>query len=77
MGVRCPQDVELLGCGGDHEAAFYYRDGVVPISTIAIPHAQTGKLAAQALLARLENPGAPRQVVAVPMHLLHRQTTQP
>lgn len=75
MGVRCPEDVELLGCGGDQEAAFFYQDGVVPISTVTISHEQTGEIAARTLLARLENPAAPRQTIAVPMSIIHRQTT--
>ena len=75
MGVKCPEDVELLGCGGDRETVCFYRDGVIPVSTIATPHEKAGEIAAKTLLLRLENPAAPRQVIAVPMSILHRQTT--
>ena len=75
MGVRCPGEVELLGCGGDAEAAIYYQDGVIPVSTVNTPQPEFGAAAAATLLARLEKPNAPRQVVTVGMSILHRQTT--
>lgn len=77
-GVSVPEDVSVVGCDDIFGADFCNP----PLTTLAAPIEQAGRLAVTMLLARLDAPvGAPgpaiRQAQVLPTHLTVRRSTGP
>jgi LacI family transcriptional regulator len=72
-GVRCPEDVSVIGFNDMPFAARFQP----PLTTIRIPHYEIGKAAAQLMLERLQGGGsAPREIMLEPS-LVVRGSTAP
>lgn len=69
LGLRVPQDLAVLGFD-DLDVADY-----VGLSTIHQPLDESGRLAVEILLARLNDPERPLRHVRLPLKLIERQTT--
>lgn len=72
-GLRVPEDVSLMGYDNTALAALRH----ISLTTIHQPRNQIGEIAMQAVVRRIENPGAPgKRHVLAPM-LVVRSTTSP
>jgi LacI family transcriptional regulator len=69
-GVRCPDDVSVVGFNDMPFAARFQP----PLTTIRIPHYEIGKAAAQLMLERLQDGDSTREVRLEP-HLVVRDST--
>jgi LacI family transcriptional regulator len=69
-GVRCPDDVSVVGFNDMPFAARFQP----PLTTIRIPHYEIGKAAAQLMLERLQDGDSTREVRLEP-HLVVRNST--
>jgi LacI family transcriptional regulator len=69
-GVRCPEDVSVIGFNDMPFAARFQP----PLTTIHIPHYEIGKAAAQLMVERLQDAEAPREIQLEPS-LVVRQST--
>ena len=73
-GVRCPEDVSVIGFNDMPFAARFQP----PLTTIRIPHYEIGKAAAQLMLERLQDGGsAPRAVMLKPSLVVRGSTAPP
>jgi LacI family transcriptional regulator len=73
-GVRCPEEVSLIGFNDMPFAARFQP----PLTTIHIPHYEIGKSAAQLMLERLQDANsAPRQVMLRPSLVVRGSTAPP
>lgn len=75
QGLRVPQDVSVVGFGDFRTSRFWDP----PLTTVAQPFQEMGRLAVRRLLQRIELPGfnnAPRED-ALPTRLIVRQSTAP
>ena len=68
MGLRVPQDVAILGFD-DLDMADY-----VGLTTICQPLDESGKIAVELLLSRINNPDRSRQHVQLPLKIIERET---
>ncbi len=68
-GLRCPEDVAVIGFD-DLDFAEY-----LGLTTIAQPLRESGRIATDLLLARIADPQAPVQDVSLPLRLVRRDTT--
>ncbi|WP_323772503.1 LacI family DNA-binding transcriptional regulator [Antarctobacter sp.] len=71
MGVRVPQDLSIIGFG-DLDPAVASRP---PLTTIRPPHATMGRLIAQSILHRVNNPNAETQKIDLGFELIERGST--
>jgi LacI family transcriptional regulator len=69
LGFRVPEDLAVLGFD-DLDIADY-----VGLSTIRQPLDESGRLAVEILLSRLEDPSRPVRHVRLPLTIVERQTT--
>lgn len=69
LGFKVPEDLAVLGFD-DLDLADY-----VGLSTIRQPLDESGRLAVEILLSRLEDPGRPMRHVRLPLTIVERQTT--
>ncbi len=76
LGVRMPEDVELIGFGDIFNISNYLKAKKLPISTVRVDCGKIGRKGAEVLLKRLETPSAPFKTVKVPTKLIHRKTTR-
>jgi LacI family transcriptional regulator len=72
-GVRCPEDVSVIGFNDMPFAARFQP----PLTTIRIPHYEIGKAAAQLMLERLQDGGSPPREVMLDPSLVVRGSTAP
>lgn len=70
-GVRVPEDLQLIGFD-DRELAGFTSP---PLTTLAQPSYELGRTAAELLLRRLRNPGAPAECRSIRMNLIERNST--
>jgi LacI family gluconate utilization system Gnt-I transcriptional repressor len=69
--LRVPRDVAIMGFGGLDFTAHTFP----PISTVAVDRAGIGRLAAEAILARIDGTANPPTVVDVGFTIIDRATT--
>ena len=72
-GVRCPEDISVMGFNDMPFAARFQP----PLTTIRIPHYEIGKAAAELMLERLQDGGAPRREIMLEPSLVVRGSTAP
>ena len=72
-GVRCPDDVSVIGFNDMPFAARFQP----PLTTIRIPHYEIGKAAAQLMLERLQDGGSPPREIMLEPSLVVRGSTAP
>ncbi len=72
-GLRCPQDVSLVGIN-DMPLAEWLRPA---LTTVAIAQEELGRQAARIIVARIADPRAPIEHVAVTTELIVRESTAP
>jgi LacI family transcriptional regulator len=70
-GVRCPEDVSVIGFNDMPFAARFQP----PLTTIRIPHYEIGKAAAQLMLERLQDGGSAARAVMLKPSLVVRGST--
>lgn len=70
-GLRCPDDVSLVGIN-DMPLAGWMQPA---LTTVAIPQEEMGRRAAALVLARIEDPAGPVEVVSLPTSLTVRLST--
>ncbi|MEZ5448414.1 MAG: LacI family DNA-binding transcriptional regulator [Thiolinea sp.] len=70
-GLRIPQDLAILGFGDQHFAADIYP----ALSTVRIDRPRMGKLAAEALLARIDGQPLTETLIDVGFDIMERATT--
>lgn len=72
-GVRCPEDVSLVGYGG-----MPFMDKMSPpLTTVQVPHGEIGTEGAELLLRWLSDDPPGASVVKVPVELVVRESTAP
>ena len=72
MGLRVPQDISITGFD-DIELA---QIAEPPLTTVHVPHRDMGRMAAQMLVAQLENGTAPKPTV-LPTRVVRRGSLGP
>jgi DNA-binding LacI/PurR family transcriptional regulator len=72
-GLRVPQDISVIGCD-DIAAASWVAPA---LTTVAQQKAEMGRLAVERLVALLDEPDAPPEVIHLPMVLRVRESTGP
>jgi LacI family transcriptional regulator len=72
-GLRCPEDVSVVGYNDVRMARFVSP----PLTTIEVPAEQLGAEAARMALAAIEDAAAPRHTVELPARLIVRRSTAP
>jgi LacI family transcriptional regulator len=70
-GLRCPQDVSLVGIN-DMPLAAWLRP---PLSTVAIPQEELGVAAVRLVIERIGDPGAAPRTLSLPTGLVVRGST--
>jgi LacI family gluconate utilization system Gnt-I transcriptional repressor len=70
-GLRVPREVAIMGFGG----LDFTAHTAPPISTVAIDRAGIGRMAAEAILARIDGAATPPNVVDVGFTIIDRATT--
>jgi LacI family transcriptional regulator len=70
-GLRCPQDVSLVGIN-DMPLAEWMRPA---LTTVAIPQEELGTGAARLIAARIDDPRGPVETVTLPTSLIVRGST--
>ena len=76
MKISMPDEVELFGFSNDIESRRFFSNGINPISTVAVPRKTLAEESFKLLLKRMNNPGIPVQVVALPTVMIHSETTK-
>ncbi len=71
MGVRVPEDIAVIGYGDLDPSGFSQP----PLTTLRPPHHEMGAEVARHLLARLENPDHPSEMIDLGFRLIERATT--
>lgn len=69
-GVKVPDDIAVLGFD-DRELAGMLNP---PLTTLAQPSAEVGRISAKLLIERMDHPDAPPETIRVPMHLVTRES---
>jgi LacI family transcriptional regulator len=72
-GLRCPEDVSVVGYNDVRMARFVSP----PLTTIEVPAEQLGAEAARMALAAIEDAAAPRHTMELPARLIVRRSTAP
>ena len=74
-GIRVPEDVSIVGCDDMFGSDFCNP----PLTTIASPVEQAGRVAVSMLMAQLDpiRGGTPRKLAVMPTHLKVRASTGP
>jgi len=72
-GLRCPEDVSLVGYNGVPMSRFVSP----PLTTIEMPAEELGAEAARMALAAIDDPATPRRLVELPARLVVRRSTGP
>ncbi|MGB4976156.1 MAG: substrate-binding domain-containing protein, partial [Anaerolineae bacterium] len=67
-GLRVPHDVAIIGFD-DLDLADY-----IGLTTVRQPLEQSGRIAAELLLTRLDDPTRPNQKITLPLTLVKRET---
>jgi LacI family transcriptional regulator len=70
-GIRCPDDISVIGFN-DIPLLDKMKP---PLTTIRIPHYEIGLRAAELVLERLQDPGAPPVTISLPPELIVRGST--
>lgn len=70
-GFRVPEDVAVTGYDDNHFAA----ESATPVTTVAQPGEEMGRVAAELLLQHIENPDTPNRTVTLEPHLIPRRST--
>jgi LacI family transcriptional regulator len=70
LGLRVPEDIPLLGFDNRHLAAFQRP----PLTTVALPLYEMGKLAGELLLKAIETGTTQAELHRVPCYLVKRQS---
>jgi len=73
LGLAVPGQVSVVGFNDDPLSAYV----APPLTTVRVPIFELGRVAAQLLLERLQNPDAPARQVLVPTELVVRRSTGP
>jgi LacI family transcriptional regulator len=73
VGLRCPEDVSIVGYNDVPMARFVSP----PLTTIEMPSEELGAEAARMALRAIENPDAPHRTVVLPARLVVRSSTGP
>ena len=76
MKISMPDEVELFGYSNDIESRLFFSDRINPISTVAVPRKTLAEESFKLLVKRMNNPGLPTQVVALPTIMIHRETSK-
>ena len=71
-GIRIPEDILVMGYDGIEIGKYM----VAPLSTIAQPFAQIGRMGAQVLMERIKNPQAPSKKIMYEGTLVERRSTR-
>ena len=71
-GIRIPEDILVMGYDGIEIGKYI----VAPLSTIAQPFAQIGRMGAQVLMERIKNPQAPSKKIMYEGTLVERRSTR-
>jgi LacI family transcriptional regulator len=72
-GLRCPQDVSVVGFND-----MRFADALSPaLTTVRIPHRPLGVEAARLLLERIDAPETPAKTLLLPCELVVRESTAP
>ncbi len=69
-GLRCPQDVSVVGFNDMPLTAHLHP----PLSTVAMPQSQMGRAAAELILKCLAEPDSEHAVVALPTRFIERRS---
>jgi LacI family transcriptional regulator len=72
-GLRCPQDVSVVGFNDMHFADRF----APPLTSVRIPHHEMGRRAAELLLAQIDGSGLANDHVVLPAELVVRRSTGP
>ena len=67
-GLRCPEDIAVVGIGDPPYMAFAHP----PITTVALPVEEAGAWAARSILERIETPGVRPRTEVLPCRLVVR-----
>ena len=67
-GLRCPEDIAVVGIGDPPYMAFAHP----PITTVALPVEEAGARAARSILERIETPGVRPRTEVLPCRLVVR-----
>lgn len=73
LGLRCPDDISIVGF---NDMPFIDRLSP-PLTTVHVPHYELGAHAADLLLERMTQPGAPLKIVLLAPSLVVRRSTGP
>lgn len=76
LGVRIPEDIEVIGFGDIFNISSYMKSKNLPISTVRINCAKIGQEAVRSLLSRLNNPNLPFKTKKISTKIIHRGTTK-
>jgi LacI family transcriptional regulator len=72
-GLSCPGDISVVGFND-----MPFMDRIAPpLTTVRLPHYEVGAAAADLLLERLADPGAPVKILFLPPELVVRSSTAP
>ncbi len=71
VGLAPGRDISVIGCDDVSDAALW----VPPLTTINNQHIEMGRLAAEMMMRRLQDPGQPRRRITLEPRLIVRETT--
>ncbi len=71
VGLTPGKDISVVGCDDVSDAALW----VPPLTTINNQHIEMGRLAAEMMMRRLQDPGQPRRRITLEPRLIVRETT--
>ncbi len=69
-GFRVPEDVSFVGFDDD----VYSRESIPPLTTVAVDKPALGRIGAECLVRRLQDPAAPVALLRLPVHLVERES---
>lgn len=76
LGIKVPDEVELMGFGNDIEASAMYPESGNPVSTVAVDRKAIGRKAAELLMKKMANPSAKSENEYIPTKIIHRNTSR-
>ena len=71
VGITPGRDISVVGCDDVSDAALW----VPPLTTINNQHIEMGRLAAEMMMRRIQDPGQPRRRITLEPKLIVRETT--